>query len=147
MPGSSATSPSIEKTPSTTMSLPASGFAMTTIVCDDGNGSVNEGARQATINLEPNEDVTCTFTSTEVRNHTSEMIAEFLGLRLDFLLTYEPGMQHRIDRLNGRFGGNNVAAGFNGSNPNAPLGILVNPVNGMKASMATSLSQLPHWVR
>ena len=49
---------------SVTETDPAPTFNLTNLVCNDGNSTVNIGARTAAIHLEPGEDVTCTFTNT-----------------------------------------------------------------------------------
>jgi fimbrial isopeptide formation D2 family protein len=43
-----------------------SGWKLTDLVCSNANSSGNLGARTATIQVEPNEDVTCTFTNTKL---------------------------------------------------------------------------------
>ena len=40
------------------------GFVLSDIVCDDMGSSTNVQTRTATIDLDPNEDITCTFTNT-----------------------------------------------------------------------------------
>ena len=45
------------------------GWDLTNLVCNDANGSVSIPNRTATINLQPNENVTCTFTNTRQKNN------------------------------------------------------------------------------
>ncbi len=42
------------------------GWSLTGLTCSDANSSGDLAARTATINVEPNEDVTCTFTNTKL---------------------------------------------------------------------------------
>ena len=51
----------IEDDPGTT----PGGYALSSISCDDGNSTGDVGARTATISLEAEETVTCTFTNTQ----------------------------------------------------------------------------------
>lgn len=44
---------------------PTPDYDLTGIVCDDGNSTVDIETRTATINVEPGEEVTCTFTNTK----------------------------------------------------------------------------------
>jgi uncharacterized repeat protein (TIGR01451 family) len=46
------------------------GWKLTNVDCDDGNSTGNVGTRKATINVGPNEHVTCTFTNTKLRPPT-----------------------------------------------------------------------------
>ena len=42
----------------------AAGWDLTSVVCDDANSTGSTGTRTATFNVEPGENVTCTFTNT-----------------------------------------------------------------------------------
>ena len=50
--------------PYTVTENPEPTHALTALNCDDANSTENTGTRTATINLEPGETVTCTFTNT-----------------------------------------------------------------------------------
>jgi hypothetical protein len=49
----------------TSTETPVEGWALTSIVCDDGNSTGDTGTGQATFNLEAGETVTCVFTNTQ----------------------------------------------------------------------------------
>ncbi len=43
-----------------------SGWKLTNLVCNDANGSVDLNAGKATLNVGPNEEITCTYTNTKL---------------------------------------------------------------------------------
>ena len=78
------------------------GFALTDLVCSDDDSTTDVAARQASIQLAPGEDVTCTFTSVNSREAARKAIRTALVARSQLLLAAEPDSQRRIDRLKGR---------------------------------------------
>ena len=75
------------------------GFALTDVVCSDGDSTTNVPARTATVNLAPGEDVTCTFDVVNSREAASEAIRVGLTARSQLILASEPDMHRRINRL------------------------------------------------
>lgn len=63
--GGSATEEVSPGTYTSTESDPTPAFDLTDISCDDDDSTGNEGTRTATFEVQPGEDVTCTFTNTQ----------------------------------------------------------------------------------
>lgn len=81
--------------------LSGAGYALTDISCNDSDSTVNLASRSVAIALSPNENLVCTFTSADTRSAASSAIADFLTARNAALLTQQPDLQRRLDRLNG----------------------------------------------
>ncbi|MBD3729874.1 MAG: autotransporter domain-containing protein [Sphingomonadales bacterium] len=80
--------------------LSAAGYAITDISCNDSDSTVNLSSRSIAINLSPNENLVCTFTSADTRSAASHAIGDFLTARNAALLAQQPDLQRRLDRLN-----------------------------------------------
>jgi chitinase len=79
----------------------AAGYALTAIVCNDSDSVVSLANRSVAIQLSPNENLVCTFTSTNTRDAATLAIGNFLTARNAALLANRPDVQRRIDRLAG----------------------------------------------
>jgi chitinase len=77
------------------------GYAVTNITCNDTDSIVNLNNRSVAIALSPNENLVCTFTSTNTRDAASVAIRNFLTARNAKLLADQPDLQRRLDRLSG----------------------------------------------
>lgn len=84
--------------------LRAAGYALTDITCNDSDSTVNLAAGTVAVALSPNEDLVCTFTSADTRSAASAAINSFLTARNAALLTHQPDLQRRLDRLRGNVG-------------------------------------------
>jgi hypothetical protein len=85
-----------------TMSDSGSGpFGLTSVSCDDGDSTGDLAARSATIHLDADEAVTCTFESRNSRDETTALISDFLQARADIAMSGVPDAQRRIARLMG----------------------------------------------
>jgi hypothetical protein len=80
--------------------MSGAGFGLTGISCDPA-AVVDLGGRSATFDIEDGETVTCTFSSVNSREETAQLIEDFLVTRAGLILSNQPDMQRRIDRLNG----------------------------------------------
>ena len=81
-----------------TQSRPA-GVGNTAVTCSDGDSVVDAATGTITLNVDPLEDVVCTFNSLTTANRTSEIINSFLNRRNNFLLTNGPDLGRRLERL------------------------------------------------
>lgn len=92
----------------------AAGYALTAISCNDSDSVVNLANRNVAIALSPNENLVCTFTSTNTRDAALTAISNFLTARNAALLSSQPELQRRLDRLNGgdNSGGSATAYGL-----------------------------------
>jgi hypothetical protein len=79
----------------------ASGYAVTSISCNDSDSVVNLANRNVAITLSPDENLVCTFTSTNTRDAAMVAIRNFLTARNAAILASQPDLQRRLDRLNG----------------------------------------------
>jgi hypothetical protein len=79
----------------------ANGYAVTSISCNDTDSVVNLAGRSVAIALSPNENLICTFTSTNTRDAATVAIRNFLTARNAAILSSQPDLQRRLDRLNG----------------------------------------------
>ena len=95
---------------SATVSLPT-GFGLTEVSCSDADSVGSVSAKTATINLQPAEQVTCTFGSADSRTKTTQTIRRFLSRRADLLLNQGPDGDRQIDRLLNRGGNGSNSAG------------------------------------
>jgi len=120
----------------------AAGFAVTEISCNDTDSTINLGARSISLALSPGEDLVCTFTSTNSRGAAQAAIADFLTGRNALIMSHQPDLQRRLDRITGVpvQGGNATAYGVpvpgSGSLPFA-----VSLASG-QAIASTSLAQI-----
>ncbi len=118
------------------------GFALTDITCNDGDSIANVAGRSVALELSPGEDLVCTFTSTNSRGAAQAAIADFLTGRNALIMSHQPDLQRRLDRLTGipAQGGNATAYGVpvpgSGSLPFA-----LSLASG-QASASTSLAQI-----
>lgn len=81
--------------------LSSLGYALTSISCNDSDSVTNLAGRSIALALSPNENLVCTFTSTNSRDAASAAITDFLSGRNALLLSNQPDLQRRLDRLNG----------------------------------------------
>lgn len=81
------------------------GYGILSVACDDNDSTASADSRAASINLSSDENVTCTFTLIEAREHTSKLIADYLGARNTLLLAHQPGTRRRLERLEKGTGG------------------------------------------
>ncbi|MCP5396387.1 MAG: autotransporter domain-containing protein [Sphingomonadaceae bacterium] len=122
--------------------LTAAGYAITDISCNDSDSTVNLANRSVAIALSPNENLVCTFTSADTRSAASSAISNFLTARNAALLTQQPDLQRRLDRLNGTVSGNAGVVAYGVALPQSSLipVSLAFGADGMQAS--TSLSRM-----
>jgi hypothetical protein len=92
--------------------LRAAGYALTAISCNDSDSVVNLAGRSVAIALSPNENLVCTFTSTNTREAASVAIRNFLTARNAALLASQPDLQRRLDRLRGATPGAGSASAY-----------------------------------
>ena len=92
----------------------SAGYALTAITCNDTDSVVNLANRSVAIALSPNENLVCTFTSTNTRDAALTAISNFLTARNAALLANQPDLQRRLDRLTDQaaVGGSAVALGL-----------------------------------
>jgi chitinase len=90
----------------------AAGYALTAITCNDSDSVVNLTNRSVAIALSPNENLVCTFTSTNTRDAALLAISNFLTARNAALLANQPELQRRLDRLTGADGSGGSAMAF-----------------------------------
>lgn len=118
------------------------GFALTDITCNDGDSVASVANRSVALELSPGEDLVCTFTSTNSRGAAQAAIADFLTGRNALIMSHQPDLQRRLDRLTGTpaQGGNATAFGvpIPGS---ASLPFALSLASG-QASASTSLAQI-----
>lgn len=77
----------------------AAGYAVTSISCNDTDSAINLSTRSVAITLSPNENLVCTFTSTNTRDAATVAISNFLTARNAAVLANRPDLQRRLDRL------------------------------------------------
>ena len=101
--------------------LSASGYGIASISCNDSNSVGDPTTGAVTINLEANEQLSCTFAYVETSQKTSQLIADYLGARNALLLAHQPELERRLIRLNGRnsrgSAGNISAFGLSANTP------------------------------
>ncbi|QUL36762.1 autotransporter outer membrane beta-barrel domain-containing protein [Erythrobacter sp. JK5] len=90
--------------------LSVAGLALTEISCNDSDSVVDLASRSVAIALAPNEDLVCTFTSANSREAAVSAITDFLTGRNALILSMQPDLQRRLDRLNGGMGGSGGGA-------------------------------------
>ncbi len=84
-------------------SLPE-GFGNVAMRCSDADSRADARARSLRIVLDRDESVTCTIASIQTDEKTVETINKFLFRRADLVLSSEPSLSRRIDRLLRGFG-------------------------------------------
>ena len=122
--------------------LSVAGYALTAIECNDTDSVADVGARTVQIALSPGENLVCSFTSADTRTAAQVAIRDFLTARNAALLSMQPDLQRRIDRLEGAAG----AAGSASANGFAIPGTAALPFriasNHTGAIFSTSLSMV-----
>lgn len=83
----------------TAQDLTSLGYGLTSITCDDNNSTANLSERTVSISLETNEQLTCTFSMVETKEHTAKLISNYLGNKSRLMLAHQPDMNGRLDRL------------------------------------------------
>ncbi|ANU08707.1 Chitinase A precursor [Paraurantiacibacter namhicola] len=84
--------------------LSADGYVITAINCNDTDSVVSLSARSVAIELSANEDLVCTFSAVNSRETASAAIYNFLTGRNALILSHQPDLQRRLDRLSGTAG-------------------------------------------
>ena len=92
--------------------LSANGYALTDISCNDGDSVTNLASRSVALALSPNEDLVCTFTSANSREAASSAIRDFLTGRNALIMSHQPDLQRRLDRLQEQPGTGGSATAF-----------------------------------
>jgi uncharacterized repeat protein (TIGR01451 family) len=118
----------------TAADMTGSGFALTAIACSDTDSSGSVSSRTASIVLAAGETVICTFTSVDSRTKTTGMIEDFFNTRANLILSNQPDVQRRIDRLNGAPG--------DAGNPASALMGLMPILSGSPLTMSASLGAI-----
>jgi hypothetical protein len=121
--------------------LSSLGYALTDISCNDSDSVTNLAGRSVALALSPNENLVCTFTSTNSREAAISAIKDFLTGRNALILANQPDLQRRLDRLEGRAasGGSANIAGIPVPGSGA-LPFAMSMGSG-QASVSTSLAQ------
>lgn len=79
--------------------LTSTGYAVTSISCNDADSTVNIANRTVALQLSPGEDLVCTFRMANSREAASIAIGNFLTGRNALILAHQPDLQRRLDRL------------------------------------------------
>ncbi|WP_162789550.1 autotransporter domain-containing protein [Altererythrobacter sp. ZODW24] len=82
--------------------LTAQGYALTELSCNDDDSALSLTNRSVALELSANEDLVCTATLADTRSAASAAIRDFLSGRNALLLSNQPDLQRRIDRLQDR---------------------------------------------
>ncbi|MCB2088827.1 MAG: autotransporter domain-containing protein [Sphingomonadaceae bacterium] len=90
----------------------AAGYAITDISCNDSDSVISLSGRSIALSLSPNENLVCTFTSADSRSAASQAIGNFLTGRNALILSQQPDLQRRLDRLQGAPGSAGSAMAF-----------------------------------
>ena len=85
----------------TAADLTAQGYAITDISCNDSDSVANLAGRSIALELSAGEDLVCTFTSANAREAAAVAIYSFLTGRNALILSHQPDLQRRLDRLAG----------------------------------------------
>lgn len=120
------------------------GFTLSSIQCvdPDGGTTVSVASRTASLDLDPGEAITCTFTNTEVGERTGEVIRRFLYQRSDLLLSEEPDRPRYVRKLPGSLWGNASGTAGTGS-MGAPMNLMAaGNASNNRVAFSTSLSQI-----
>lgn len=118
----------------------AAGYAVTSITCNDTDSAINLSNRSVAIALSPNENLVCTFTSTNTRDAATVAISNFLTTRNAAVLANRPDLQRRLDRLENVPASGGSASAYSIPVPGSgKLPFSVTLANG-QAKFATSLA-------
>ncbi|WP_394729329.1 PKD domain-containing protein [Altererythrobacter sp. GH1-8] len=79
--------------------LASSGLALTDISCNDSDSVVDLSSRSVALALAPNENLVCIFTSASAREAAISAINNFLTGRNALIMSMQPDLQRRLDRL------------------------------------------------
>ncbi len=82
---------------------PPDGFGTLEIVCDDADSTGDPAARTMNINIAAGESILCELSSFRTDQKTVDTINRLLSKRANFMLSTEPRLGRRIDRLNNGF--------------------------------------------
>jgi Autotransporter beta-domain/Viral BACON domain len=128
---------------------PPDGFGLTAVTCSNSGSSGSASTRSATIKLVAAETVICTFSSTNSRKKTTEVIGKFLSRRNDLIASSSPDAGRQIDRLieagpdftGPRDSGNTHMQKSKGPNPleGEASGTIGSPIAGRSALASTAL--------
>jgi len=121
----------------------ADGFALTGLTCNDSDSTTDLTTRRATIQLSAGENVVCTYSSVNARGAAQTAIRQALTTRNTLILSNQPKLQRRLDRLKGNSAGGSINAGgltLPGSNK---LPVQAN-ISDRNASFAASLDSARH---
>ncbi len=92
--------------------LTAQGYAVTDISCNDSDSTVNLANRSVALELAAGEDLVCTFTAANTREAAVAAIYNFLTARNALILSHQPDLQRRLDRLAGNPAGSGSVSAF-----------------------------------
>lgn len=81
--------------------LTADGYAVSSITCNDADSTVDLANQSITLQISPNESLSCVFSAADTRTAAGEAIGEFLTARNAALLASQPSLQRRLDRVDG----------------------------------------------
>ncbi|MFL0355489.1 PKD domain-containing protein [Erythrobacter sp. GH1-10] len=124
----------------TAADLSAQGYALTDIACNDSDSRTDIASRSVALELSPNEDLVCTFSLANTREAAEVAIAEFLTGRNALILSHQPDLQRRLDRLNGVPGSGGSGSAYNLPVPGAGKLPVDFTVGQGRAQASTSLS-------
>ncbi|QDZ13123.1 autotransporter domain-containing protein [Devosia ginsengisoli] len=115
--------------------MSGAGFGLTSLACSDADSIIDIANRSARIVLDAGEALICTFISVQSRDRTVQLIEDFLTTRAGLILSNQPDIQRRIDRLNGvvSSGGNPVSS---------LMGYLPGVASGSPLAVSTSLGAI-----
>ena len=116
--------------------LREAGYALTSISCNDSDSVVDLAGRSVALELSPNEDLVCIFTSVNSRSAADQTITNFLTGRNALILANQPDLQRRLDRLTGTAGSGGTATAYGVPIPGS--GSL--PMSAMLSAGRTQLS-------
>lgn len=118
------------------------GFALTDITCNDADSVTNVVARSVSLELAPGEDLVCTFTSTNSRGAAQTAIADFLTGRNALIMSHQPDLQRRLDRLTGVQAQGGTATAFGLPIPGSGALPFALALGNGQAKASTSLAQV-----
>ncbi|MBH5321836.1 PKD domain-containing protein [Aurantiacibacter sediminis] len=122
--------------------LRAAGYALTGISCNDTDSAVSLQNGTVALELSPSESLVCTVELTDTRTAAEQAIGEFLGGRNALLMSNQPDLQRRLERLSGQAASGGSAQIGQVAVPGSgalPADIRINSAN---RSISTSLSMV-----